>query len=176
MATMHDMKPEAMAAEPSRSGEPAETPTGAYESRQGPAQRQLQRDLDGSPRVAQLARIQESLDGADAVAQKKGAVVQKKPATGLPSSLRSRMEGASGVPLDDVKVHYDSQEPAQLQAAAFTRGSEIHVGPGQEQHLGHEAWHVVQQKEGRVSPTTKVDGVAVNDDAGLEKEADRMGG
>jgi hypothetical protein len=30
--------------------------------------------------------------------------------------------------------------------------SEEH-NPGQEQHLPHEAWHVVQQKQGRVKPT-----------------------
>jgi hypothetical protein len=32
--------------------------------------------------------------------------------------------------------------------------------------------HVVQQKQGRVKPTLK--GVAINDDAGLEREADAM--
>ena len=51
------------------------------------------------------------------------------------------------------------------------------MAPGQEQHLPHEAWHVVQQKQGRVQPTMQMQqGVAVNDDKGLESEADMMGG
>lgn len=95
--------------------------------------------------------------------------------TGLPDGLRNRMEALSGIPLDDVRVHHDSPRPAQLQALAHTQGSEIHLGPGQERHLPHEAWHVVQQKQGRVRPTMALGGTAINDDAGLEREADRMG-
>ena len=34
-------------------------------------------------------------------------------------------------------------------------GQDIHIGPGQEQHLPHEAWHVVQQKRNRVKPTAE---------------------
>jgi hypothetical protein len=42
--------------------------------------------------------------------------------------------------------------------------------------LPHEARHVVQQKQGRMQPTMQMMGkVNVNDDAGLEKEADVMG-
>ncbi|PTS87754.1 hypothetical protein DBR17_05425 [Sphingomonas sp. HMWF008] len=41
--------------------------------------------------------------------------------------------------------------------------------------MPHEAWHVVQQAEGRVSPTIELGGTAINDDTGLEREADRMG-
>ncbi|MEM7041075.1 MAG: DUF4157 domain-containing protein [Bacteroidota bacterium] len=36
------------------------------------------------------------------------------------------------------------------QAHAYDQGTDIHIGPGQEKHLPHEAWHVVQQKQGRV--------------------------
>lgn len=35
----------------------------------------------------------------------------------------------------------------------YSQGTDIHIGPGQEKHLPHEAWHVVQQKQGRVKPT-----------------------
>jgi hypothetical protein len=50
------------------------------------------------------------------------------------------------------------------------------LGAGQEKHLPHEAWHVVQQKQGRVKPTMQMkDKVNINDTAGLEKEADVMG-
>lgn len=96
--------------------------------------------------------------------------------TGLPGELKSGIEGLSGYSMDDVKVHYNSSEPAQMQAHAYAQGTDIHIGPGQEQHLPHEAWHVVQQKQGRVKPTVQLKGkVAVNDDAGLEREADEMG-
>lgn len=95
--------------------------------------------------------------------------------TGLPQNLKSGVENLSGFSLDDVKVHYNSSQPAQLQANAFAQGSDIHIGPGQEKHLPHEAWHVVQQKEGRVQPTRQLKAFKINDDAGLEKEADVMG-
>jgi hypothetical protein len=74
-----------------------------------------------------------------------------------------------------VKVHYNSPAPATVQALAYTQGTEIHVGPGQEQHLAHEAWHVAQQKQGRVKPTTQAKGIAINDERSLETEADAMG-
>lgn len=50
-------------------------------------------------------------------------------------------------------MHYNSSRPAQLQALAYAQGSDIHLGPGQERHLPHEAWHGVQQAQGRVQPT-----------------------
>lgn len=93
--------------------------------------------------------------------------------TGLPDALKSGIEHLSGLSLSDVRVHYNSSEPAQVGALTFARGSEIHVGPGQEQHLPHEAWHVVQQKQGLVQPTTTVNGRAINDDPALEADADR---
>ncbi len=96
--------------------------------------------------------------------------------TGLPDGLKSGVEALSGMSLDGVKVHYNSSAPAQLHAHAYAQGTNIHVAPGQEKHLPHEAWHVVQQKQGRVQATKQMKGeVPVNDDAGLEKEADVMG-
>lgn len=96
--------------------------------------------------------------------------------TGLPDNLKTGIESLSGMSMDHVKVHYNSDKPAQLQAHAYAQGSEIHVAPGQERHLPHEAWHVVQQAQGRVKPTMQMKGeVEVNDDAGLEHEADVMG-
>ncbi|TLS52850.1 DUF4157 domain-containing protein [Paenibacillus antri] len=93
----------------------------------------------------------------------------------MPDALKDGIESLSGSSLDDVKVHYNSSKPEQLQALAYAQGSEIHVGPGQEAHLPHEAWHVVQQRQGRVRPTLSANGVPVNDDAHLEHEADVMG-
>lgn len=103
----------------------------------------------------------------------------EKPAsnnTGLPDDLKSGIENLSGYSMDDVQVHHNSDKPAQLNAHAYAQGTDIHLGSGQEKHLPHEAWHVVQQKQGRVKPTMQMKGgVNVNDDKGLEKEADVMG-
>ena len=96
--------------------------------------------------------------------------------TGLPDNLKTGIESLSGMSLDAVRVHYNSSRPAQLGAHAYARGSDIHVGPGQERHLPHEAWHVVQQAQGRVAPTMhSADGTPINDDTRLEREADAMG-
>lgn len=107
--------------------------------------------------------------------RQKMPVQKKENNTGLPDNLKSGVENLSGYSLDDVKVHYNSDQPAQLQAHAYAQGTDIHVAPGQEKHLPHEAWHVVQQKQGRVNPTLQLKGVAINDNDSLEKEADLMG-
>jgi hypothetical protein len=94
----------------------------------------------------------------------------------MPDQLKSGIESLSGLAIDHVKVHYNSAKPAQLNAHAYAQGSDIHVAPGQEQHLPHEAWHIVQQVQGRVQPTMQLNGgVPVNDDVSLEQEADVMG-
>jgi hypothetical protein len=94
---------------------------------------------------------------------------------GMPGNLRQGIESLSGRDMSDVNVHYNSSAPAQVGAHAFAQGRDIHLASGQERHLPHEAWHVVQQQEGRVAPTTDVGGTPVNDDPGLEREADVMG-
>jgi hypothetical protein len=95
--------------------------------------------------------------------------------TGLPDRLKSGVETLSGNSMDDVQVHYNSNNPAQLNALAYTQGTDIHVAPRQERHLPHEAWHTVQQAQGRVQPTVQAGGVPINDDNTLEHEADVMG-
>ncbi|MCP4548391.1 MAG: DUF4157 domain-containing protein [bacterium] len=96
--------------------------------------------------------------------------------TGMPDRLKAGLEGLSGLDLSWVRVHYNSPKPAQLAALAYTQGQDIHVGPGQERHLPHEGWHAVQQMEGRVRPTLQAYGLGINDDVGLEREADVMAG
>ena len=95
--------------------------------------------------------------------------------TGLPDPLKAGVESLSGIAMDPVKVINNSNQPAQYGAHAFTRGREIHLATGQERHLPHEAWHVVQQAQGRVKPTRLVAGRPINDSKSLEGEADRMG-
>ena len=60
--------------------------------------------------------------------------------TGLPDTLKTGIESLSGYDLSNVRVHYNSSRPAQLQALAYTQGTEIYVAPGQIKHLPHEAW------------------------------------
>lgn len=105
-------------------------------------------------------------------------IVQKKPnKTGMPDNLKSGIENLSGHDMSDVRVHYNSPKPQQLSAHAYAQGTNIHIASGQEKHLPHEAWHIAQQKQGRVKPTMQMQGgVNVNDDKALEKEADVMGG
>jgi hypothetical protein len=97
-------------------------------------------------------------------------------ATGLPDNIKAGIESLSGISLEDVQVQYNSSKPSEHRALAYTQGSDIYVAPGQDKHLAHEAWHVVQQKQGRVQSTTlESKGAAINDDEALEREADMMG-
>lgn len=93
----------------------------------------------------------------------------------LPDNLKNGIEALSGISMDGVKVHTNSDKPAQLNALAYAKGADIHFAADQEKHLPHEAWHVVQQKQGRVKPTAPLKpNINVSDDS-LEKEADEMG-
>jgi len=95
--------------------------------------------------------------------------------TGMPDNLKSGIESLAGIDMSDVRVHYNSPKPSQLNALAYAQGDDIHLGSGQEKHLPHEAWHTVQQRQGRVQPTMEMGGEKINDDTGLEREADMMG-
>lgn len=128
----------------------------------------LQGKFDGA-----VQRVEEDED--EATQMKADTTVQRKNETGMPDNLKAGVENLSGLAMDDVRVHYNSDKPATVQALAYTQGTDIHVAPGQEQHLPHEAWHVAQQMAGRVEPTTEIGGLPVNDNAGLEHEADVMG-
>lgn len=117
--------------------------------------------------------LQRKADMANNAAQR--AEAPRPNNTGMPDNLKSGIESLSGFSMDDVRVHYNSSKPATVQALAYTQGTDIHVAPGQEKCLPHEAWHVAQQMAGRVSPTTNINGMPVNDNAALEHEADVMG-
>lgn len=93
---------------------------------------------------------------------------------GLPEPLKTNIEAMSGLAMDDVRVHRNSSRPDALDALAFAQGADIHLAAGEERQLPHEAWHVVQQKQGRVPATARLNGVPINDDATLEREAHAM--
>ena len=152
--------------------------------------RKLQEMANNSPRVSQMRAFQDMANKSSQTKQtaqlqavtnnnfvQQQQTIQKKANDkGLPDNLKTGMENLSGYSMDDIKVHRNSDKPVQLQAQAYAQGTDIHLGPGQEKHLPHEAWHVVQQKQGRVKPTMQMKGkVDINDDVGLEQEADIMG-
>ena len=152
------------------------------ESPQAQSLLQMRRTLDQGPRVQSQLALQRALNRPRRAGTSRGGIepaqanpAEKPNATGLPDRLKAGVESLSGLAMDDVRVHYNSAKPAAVQAHAYAQGTDIHLAPGQEQHLPHEAWHVVQQKQGRVKPTLQLKGVAINDDAGLEREADSMG-
>lgn len=92
--------------------------------------------------------------------------------TGIPIGMQRRFETFSGFSFDDVKVHYNSDKPAQLQALAYTQGNRVYMASGQEKHLEHELGHVVQQKAGRIHATEQRGSLPVNTSAALEAQAD----
>lgn len=102
--------------------------------------------------------------------------------TAMPKDVQSKMEKVFGTSLAAVRIHVGPRAAA-LGAKAYTQGTEIHFAPGEYQPespagqtlLGHELAHVIQQSAGRVSATSQAHGVAVNEDSGLEAEADEMG-
>jgi len=147
-------------------------------------QRALRDAIHNSPRMVAQRHELNALFGGAVRPQGDGAVpTEASPAqreekasnTDLPNELKSGLASLSDMSMDHVKLHYNSNKPAQLQAHAYAEGSGIQVGPGQEKHLPHEAWHLVQQAQGRVKSTLRMKGNMVNDDASLEREADVMG-
>lgn len=122
-------------------------------SREVPMQLRDRRNLE---LPTQLTPPQQAGSGANDLAQRYELAPSKPNNTGLPDNLTSGIESLSGMSMDHVKVHYHSAKPVQLNAHAYAQGSEIHVAPGQERHLAHEAWHVVQQARGRVKPTMQM--------------------
>jgi len=106
------------------------------------------------------------------------------PGTGepMPAAVQARMERAFAADFSAVRIHQGAH-PLEIGAVAYTEGTDIHMAPGHydplgsrgQELLGHELAHVVQQRQGRVQPSASAQGVAINDDAGLEAEADRAG-
>lgn len=100
----------------------------------------------------------------------------------MPVATRSKMESAFNTSFADVRVH-EGNHVDSVGAIAYTQGNHIHFAPGRfnpttssgQALLGHELAHVVQQRQGRVKPTTQVNGLPVNDQTVLEREADTLG-
>lgn len=103
---------------------------------------------------------------------------QRKPNnTGMPDRLKAVVEHFSGCSLDEVRVHYNSDKPAEIGALAYAEYPNIYIAPGEERHLAEEVWHIVQQMKGEAKPNTEFQGNKKgNDDPSLEQKAVKEGG
>lgn len=126
--------------------------------------RAYQKKVDNRPEAIQMQEYQDKING-----------VKKKNTTGIPDNIKDGIEKLSGISLDDVTVHYNSPKPAEVGADAYAEGTDVYIGPGQEEHLPHELWHVIQQKQGKAKATKKVNGKNVDDRESMENEANTMG-
>ena len=138
----------------------------------------LQKDLSDIPAYPP---VHES--GAVQAKVKQASKPKSSSASGMPEPVLNKMEKAFQTDFSGVKINPSSTKASQLGALAYTQGQEIHFAPGVYQPgsqrgqelLGHELTHVVQQREGRVKPTGTANGLPLNDDPSLEKEADALG-
>ncbi|WP_051312899.1 eCIS core domain-containing protein [Sporocytophaga myxococcoides] len=163
--------------------------------RYGPVPLQLQTDLEEEP-VQRYGPVPIQLqESEEEPVQRKGPVPSMNhseeasqndytsSSDKMPALIQKKMESSFGEDFSDVNIHKNSSQSKDLNAYAYTQGNDIHFAPGKynpesqkgQELLGHELTHVVQQREGRVQPTVQKKGVNINDDEGLEKEADEMG-
>jgi hypothetical protein len=126
------------------------------------------------------SRDGQATEGSPARAEAPGRVGCGK-GRGL-GSAQAQMEHGFGADLSAVRVH-EGDYVAELGALAYTQGTDIHFAPGMYdpsssqglQLLAHEVAHVMQQAQGRVAATAQAKGLPLNDDGGLEREADDLG-
>ncbi len=129
---------------------------------------QLLSSAAAQPLLKSPPLVEKAEDNSPAVSKASGS-------GSLPDPLKANLEQLSGLDLSSISVHNDSAQPASFGAWALARGPEIHLAPGQQDSLPHEAWHSVQQLQGRVAPGQSRGGVSANVDRSLEQEADTMG-
>lgn len=96
--------------------------------------------------------------------------------------LRGQLEKSFQTDLGGIRLHEDPSA-TDLDSLAYTRGADIYMAPGHYQPhsgsgkrlLAHEIVHVIQQRADRVPSPTAMQGLPVNEDHNLEREADRLG-
>ena len=135
--------------------------------------------VDNSPEAQEARRLQNMMDNSEESLQMQAwqnkVQQSEKNTTGLPDKLKTNLENMSGLSLDNIKVHYNSSKPSQLDAYAYAKYPNIYLAPGQEQYLPEEAWHIVQQMQENIKPTQKLKGTPINENLSLEKEAVQQG-
>ncbi len=105
-------------------------------------------------RPATPAVARQAQRGAAATPRRPPALQPPGPGEPLPHGTRRTLEDRIGADLGDVRVHGNAQARQQaqdLEARAFTSGSDVWLGEGESPHdlglMAHEATHVVQQRE-----------------------------
>jgi hypothetical protein len=129
------------------------------------------------------AQLQTADDAIVKVPTQQKAKPLKENKTGMPDAVKSKMETTFGTDFSAVKVHPNSTKAVDVDALAYTQGTDVHFAPGQFKPesstgielLGHELAHVQQQRMQSIKPTKEVAGLPVNDSPELEKDADEMG-
>ena len=105
------------------------------------AQRKLQEAFNTNARVKQLKAYQEMANNSSQVKQAtqlqamanncsaphQNPIQKKENNTGLSDNLKSEIENPSGYSKDDVKVHYNSDTPAQLLAHAYAQKTDAKI-------------------------------------------------
>ncbi|MDQ0112688.1 eCIS core domain-containing protein [Paenibacillus harenae] len=155
-----------------------------------PSQQLLQfQQTAGNQAALQMHRgqaVQRKASGSDVSPAQGGASSASSGGAGrnqLPLPLADKIQAAFKVDASTVNIHPNSSAAADVGALAYTQGNDIHFAPGQynpessqgQELIGHEMTHIVQQRVGRVKPTTEIGGLPVNDDPKLEREAESMG-
>jgi hypothetical protein len=135
--------------------------------------------VDNSQEAIQMRQFSEQVDSSEEMQELSGYQEQinsgkeKKNNTGIPDNIKKGIEAISGISLDDVRVYYNSLKPEEIDAHAYAEGNNVYIASGQEEHLPHELWHIVQQKDGLVKATGKVKGKKVNEKENLEADANK---
>jgi hypothetical protein len=118
--------------------------------------------------IAQCQLFEAMREGTYVVAQRKrlrgmfgDAAAQEAPDAKALQMMSAPLASARSKP-EPVRTETPVCSISSSPAVAYAQSRDIHVPPGQEQHLPHEAWHVVPQAQGRVKPTLQMK-VAVPD-------------
>ena len=131
--------------------------------------------VDKSPEAAEAQKLQETANNSPETLEmlewQNQIAPEENNNSQIPPALLQKIQEESGVSLADVQIHYNSSKPSEVDALAYTKGNHIYIGPGNEQYLEEELWHVVQQKMGRVKATEELNGNKLNTDQNLEDEA-----
>lgn len=128
--------------------------------------------LDQSPEAQEAQQLQSLADNSQ---EEERMWQESLSATGLPADMKAAVEQETGLSLNEIRVVYNSSKPEKLGAHAYAEYPYIYIAPGQEQYLGEELWHLVQQMKGETQVTEEVGGKKVDGDSGREKEARTMG-
>jgi len=152
-----------------------------------PAQLQVEEDEEELQMKSNPVQLQEEEEAIQTKMTQNQQSNQSSPethsSTKMPEQVQTKMETSLGADFSDVSIHKDSSKATDVGALAYAQGSDVHFAPGQfkpdshagQELLGHELTHIVQQREGRVSANIQKKGMNINNDPGLENEADQLG-